>query len=277
MQTRIDAKLVRVHFESLHAMGEYIARSPRVWKQNGATSNNATGSWDLNAGYDGAVKMARYGWPEGAERTQDALKAFPTKTPEPDTKVDFYGFRPHVPRYCAGAPDSMIRRATQAETGSGKVLTLYVSVMSPSFSTAACMANYGVGIAQYVNQMEMEGRRVEVIACATVSGHGKRHTVSCTVKNADQPLDLAALAFALGHPAMLRRIWFAYMERQTDIREMSTYGYCCDTNEGDLIDPAPGTFVLNGMNNVNTHASTPVKALAYVTKKIDAALKAQEL
>lgn len=278
MQTRTDSKRVSVHFQSLHELGEFIAKTPARWRQNSSTKNRPSRSWDLEAGYERAVEMARFGWLEGAEKAQAALKTFSPSTPEPDQRVDFYGFRPHVPRYCAGAPDSMIRHTPHdAAVGSGRVLTLYVTIMSHAGTNAQHMANYGVAIAQYVNQMETEGRRVEVVACATVRGEGKRQSMFCTVKHADQPLDLAVLAFAIGHPAMLRRIWFAYMERQPHCNDLQAYGYCEDTQMSDVIDPAPGTFILNGMNYVDTFGATPESALKYVTENIDRAIENQEL
>jgi hypothetical protein len=219
--------------------------------------------------------MASVGWPEGAQKAQEALKALNTRTPAPDTKVDFYGFRPHVPRFCAGAPDNMIRHAPVADMGCGKVLTLYVSVVANAFTDARYMANYGVAIAQYVNQLETDGMRVEVIACITATSrkHGWRMTFSVGVKAADQPLDLAVLAFAIGHPAMLRRLYFAFSER-SEAREDSSYGQACDTKLSDLINPPIGAVILNDMKSANSYAGTPEEALAHVAKQIEAALEA---
>lgn len=277
MQHRKDRKSARYHFNSLSEMGEYIARERKVWRQSSSRSNRASRSWDLNTDYDGAVELARNGWIEGAQRAQDALKVFPNKTPEPDTRTDFYGFRPHVPRFCAGALDSMIRHVPHAETGAGRVLTLIVPVVANASARAECMANFGVAIAQYINQLETDGTRVEVIAAITVNGMGCRFTTSWHVKYADQPLDLAALTFTIGHPAMLRRVWFAFAERQTGAPEMNGYGSACDSTTDDVINAPLGAYVLNGMTMVNQCAPTPEQALEYVTQKIDAAIAAQEL
>lgn len=295
MQTRVDirAKRALYHFDSLYELGQYVTDAPRRWRSNSSHDNPPETSWDLQAGYSGAIELARNGWIEGAQRVQEALKAFQAKTPEPDTRTDVYGFRPHVPRFCAGAPDSMIRHATVAETGAGRVLTLVVPVAMPSRVNATHAANFGIAVAQYVNQMETNGTRVELIASVSnaweidhsrdtldgtaVGKAGAWRTVhTWTIKGADQPLDLAVIAFAIGHPAMHRRLGFALLER-CDAPESPFYAYPVHTVASDLINAPPGIVILNGMREADRHAKTPEKALEYVTKQIDAALQAQEL
>lgn len=281
MQTRIDneKKTALWQFDSLGEFAGWLRDSPKVWgaAYNAARDYHGGKSWDLDAGYDGAVNMARNGWIEGAQRAQDALQAFPSRTPEPDTRTDVYGFRPHVPRFCAGAPDSMIRHTNVAETGAGRVLTLAVALDASACTPAECMANFGVAVAQYVNQMETDGTRVEVLGVlvATYAGDWRAAQV-VTVKSADQPLDLAVLAFAIGHPAMLRRLGFAAIER-TPIKPQLNYGNPAHAKLSDIINAAPGTVILNGMKDAATNAPTPAKGLEYVSKRIEKTLNAQEL
>lgn len=282
MQTRDEPKLYRQRFDSLHELGMFVRDTPRVWSVNSSRDNSAEHSWDLGAGYDGAVNMAVNGWLEGAAKAQDALNAFPPKSPTPDTRTDVYGFRPHVPRFCAGAPDSMIRHADVAETGAGRVLTLIVPVNASCMTSAQAMSNFGVAVAQYINQLETDGTRVELMGCICnnweyLKPRSMRHSFSWTIKNADQPLDLAVIAFAVGHPAMWRRLGFAVMER-TPIKESEVYGYSqIPATERDIINCPPGAVILNGMQEAEKYARTPESALAHITKQIDAALRTQEL
>lgn len=277
MQTRIDPdkKTARYAFDSLSEFGDYIANAPRTW---GAINSSKTRApdhdFDLNTNFDSAVRMAQNGWPEGAARVQKALKAFMPATPAPDTKVDFYGFRPHVPRFCAGAPDSMIRHTPRPDAGSGRVLTLIVPVNALGSVDATYMANFGVAVAQYVNQLETNDTRVELIACMVSSVSGWRCAHSWIVKHADQPLDLAVVAFAIGHPAMFRRLGFAARERSA-CPPTSHYGYTADAKAADIINIPPGAVILNGMGEANKYAPTPEKALAYVSEQIEKAMEAQ--
>jgi hypothetical protein len=282
MQIREAKKLYRQRFDSLHELAQFVANTPRVWSVNSSEDNAPSHSWDLSAGFDGAVAMARDGWIEGAQAVQEALKAFTPKTPAPDTKVDFYGFRPHVPRFCAGAPDSMIRHAKPPPMGQGRVLTLVVPVNAQCSTAAVHMRNFGIAVAQYVNQLETEGTRVELIGCICnnweyMQTRSLRHSFAWTIKNADQPLDLAVVAFAIGHPAMWRRLGFAVMER-TPIKESRVYGYSqIPATADDIINAPPGTVILNGMQKAYEFARTPEAALTYVTKQIDKAIQEQEL
>lgn len=275
MQTRIDAKAktARYQFASLRELEQWVEATPPTWNLTFARTERASDYWDLNAGYEGALTMARLGWIEGAQKAQEALKAFSPATAAPDTVTDFYGFRPHVPRFCAGAPDSMVRHAPVADMGVGKVLTLAVALDANAHTSAKCMANFGVAVAQYVNQLETDGMRVEVIGVLCASNvSGWRVSQSFTVKNADQPLDLAVMAFAIGHPAMLRRIGLSLLER-SPAPQTSSYGSAAHVQLSDIINAPPGTVILNGMKDAAENAPTPEAGLKYVSKQIEAAIE----
>lgn len=276
MQHRQDGRNERIAFQSLAELGEYIARTPRTWRMKNSETVQPSPERDLNAGYDNALDMARNGWLEGAQRVQKALKAFVPETPKPDTVVDFYGYRPHVPRFCAGDPMNMVRRdPIDPETGMGKVLTLAVPVNALMSVSASSMANFGVAVAQYVNQLETDGMRVELIGMMVshVSGYW-RVAHSWVIKYADQPLDLAVIAFTIGHPAMFRRLGFALRERCAAPMDPG-YGQTVPAKLSDLINPPLGTVILNGMASADRYAPTPEKALEYVTQQIDKAMEAQ--
>jgi hypothetical protein len=275
MQRRQDGKNERIAFQSLAELGEYIETTRAKWSFRSSEKYRGDVTWDLGADYKEAVRMARHGWLEGAEKAQEALKAFMPMTPEPDTKVDFYGYRPHVPRYCAGDPMNMVRRdPIDPQYGSGKVLTLGVPVNAVSSVSAQSMANFGVAVAQYVNQLETEGTRVELIGMSVSEVSGWRVAQTWVIKGAEQPLDLAVVAFSIGHPAMFRRLGFALLERCA-APETATYGHTKAAEVSDIINAAPGTFILNGMKNADQYAPTPAKALEYVTQQIEKAMEAQ--
>ena len=274
-KTAKSARLVRYAFDSVAEFARHLENAPPTWKARQSSKTRAENSWDLKAGYNGAWDMARYGWPEGAKRAQSALKQLRVKTPAPDQKPDFYGHRPHVPRFCAGAPDSMIRHAPALSDKTGAVVTLYVPINAPCMTRAANMANFGVALAQYVNQMQREGVRVELWAGCANHFDDMRLAYSVRVKRADQPLDLAVLAFAIGHPAMFRRLGFAMLER-SEAREDPSYGYSRDFALSDAINPPRGAYVVNGMKDANEIARTPEDALKYISAQLDKAMNAKK-
>jgi hypothetical protein len=275
MYHRHEKTSVRYSFASLGEVGEFMSR-PKTWKGANEAEDpyNTSQDWDLNAGYAACVRMASLGWLEGAEKAQKALKAFEPKSPAPDTRTDFYGYRPHVPRFCAGAPDSMIRRAdSDATDGMRRVLSLVVQVNALGHVSAKYMSNFGVAVTQYINQLETDGTRVELSAVIVSQVGSVRLAHTVMLKSADQPLDLAVTAFAIGHPGMFRRIGFGLRERSS--APYMGYGSTVPARMSDLIEPAPGTVILQGMHEADIHARTPEAALAYVTRMIDRAIQTQ--
>lgn len=272
MIERISAKQAKYRFDSLADVARYLETQAPRWPYRSSQRESYGQSWDLGTSYKEAWQLARGGWNEGAKRLQKALKAFRPKTPAPENKTDFYGHMPHVARYCAGAPDAMIRRVRTPQIGGGRVLTLYVPVNAVASVDAKHMANFGLGVAQYIYQLELEGVRVELwgVICSEVSGMRVSHT--WLIKRASQPLDLAVVSFAIGHPAMFRRLGFALRER-SHARPNISYGMSVDARLTDLIDPAPGAVILNGMREANRHARTPEQAQAYITRQIEGAMK----
>jgi hypothetical protein len=137
------------------------------------------------------------------------------------------------------------------------------------------MANFGTAVARYINQLEAENVRVEVIGMIVSNVRGQRVAHSWTLKRASQPLDLAVLSFSIGHPAMFRRLGFALRERSHAPCDPG-YGSTVPATAGDLINAPAGVVVLNGMAQASTVAKTPEDALAYISKAIDAALAAPQ-
>jgi hypothetical protein len=138
------------------------------------------------------------------------------------------------------------------------------------------MANFGVAVAQYINQMETNGVRVDVTGAMVSNVSGWRVAHTWKIKRAEQPLDLAVLTFALGHAAMFRRIGFALRERSAAPATRS-YGNTVACEVSDAINAPIGAIVLNGMKDAATVAKTPEAALAYITKYVDNALDEQEI
>ena len=270
MLTRKDIEGEAYRFDSLRAVGEYVRDTKKTWRARESTSAEALQDWDLGAGYEGAVRMAVEGWDAGAKRAQRALATLAPLTSRPRQVISMAGSRPHVALYCAGSPAHMIRRATDG-TGTRKVMTLIVPVNANGFVSAPSMANLGVAIAQYVRQLEAQGTRVELLGaiCSEVSGARVSHV--WTVKRADQPLNLAVVAFSIGHPAMFRRIGFALRER-CGVKEDPCYGRSQPLKASDVINCPLGAIILNGMTEADTVAPTAEAGLEYVERTIQAAL-----
>ena len=276
MQVRIDnkAKSAKYFFDSLPEAQRWIEETPRTWRDDTSESYGSYKSWDLNTDYKASLALARDGWNEGAAKVGVALKSLAIKTPAPTSKYDVVGHRVSVGRLVAGMPRHMVRRVTNANMGAGAVVTLVVPINANSGTDAKCMSNFGIAVMHHVRQLEMQKVRVEIIVSVVekLMSDNTRLSVAIRVKQPDQPLNLSVLSFAIGHPAMFRRIVFGIMER-TETKTCSVYGIPVPTRPNDVINMKPGTVILNGMTDANKIARTPEDALKYVEETVTAGLK----
>lgn len=257
---------LRYSFDSMAELARWIEATPKTWTTDSSTSAMATDNWDLGAGYEGALELSRKGWVEGANRVQRSLKTLSSPQRAPKLRNDFVGHMPHVPRYCAGAPDNMIRKARDGAKAA-PVLTLYAQVDALANVNAKYMANFGAAVAQYVRQLEAKGTRVELWGVMVSTG---REYISHAwrVKQASQPLDLPTLAFSIGHPAMLRRIGFALLERAA-CPTVYGYGGVGQVGPQAIAKPVAGAKYLNGMAQADKIARTPEDAVNFIERELE--------
>lgn len=260
-------KAYRKHYASLPALQRYIDATPRLWSYRESVNASPSARWDLHTNYEGALKLARDGWQEGARRLASGLASLPAIQTMPETAYAMAGYLPEVGRYCAGMPDNMI--TWNEDQGAKPVITLGVAISANCGTDANAMSNYGLAIARYTDELEARGYRVEISAAMVCHIDGTRVVHSWTVKEAGDAMNLADVAFSIGHPAAFRRLCFALIER-TPVRECGSYGYPKDLEPGDLPNPA---IILNGMRSVNDHSRTYEGALAHVGKIIEAAME----
>lgn len=211
--------------------------------------HEADDDWDFNQGWDGSLKLAHEGWPEGRHMVEE-LSFIVVETVIKSTEDvfqekmhgDVAGSLVDVPKYLAGLPESMI--SFDPVYSPNKIIRIGVSTAFTWDMDAATIARRGAAIAALVDVLEMQRVRVEVVAQARVeAGYmTTKHNVASEwfvyVKRANSPLQMDQLAFTLAHPAMLRRIGFAVMENTLPTEWQSSiqgdgYGRLVDSNEGD--------------------------------------------
>lgn len=264
-------KSIRYQFASLQELQRWIEDTPRTWSTRSSVRDTPSKSWDLKAGYEGALEYARDGWQQGAATIAQGLARLPAIDNEPDWRYDVAGYLPDVGRFCAGMPDNMVHFNSD-DFGAKPIITLAVPVNALGMVSGEHMSNFGLAIARYVDELEAGGYRVEVhgVICSQLRSDRVCH--SWIVKEAHHAMNLASVAFSLGHPAMFRRLGFALRER-TPVATVPGYGQSIDVRLSDLIDPTPGTIILNGMKDAASIARTPANALEHVRKQIDRAFE----
>lgn len=259
---------------------EKFAEAVESWDKSKAWHDSA---WEKESDFYGtktmeeAIKLARYGWQEGVKRIKairTAIHAANPMTKKPIT-YSIAGSTPNVPRAIAGNIMNM-RTVDLARSRKRPVITLLSDMSAHCGHDAEEFLNRAAVVAALIDRIENEGYCCEVIAYGTTkrsSYNGKDSLVSqvsVMLKNSNQPVDMARLAFGLGHPAMFRRLIFAQWGiDKANERLGSGLGHCFELPKDGLHDKA--IYMIPSINSTNAFDS-PEKAvkegLPYIIKDL---------
>jgi len=149
-----------------------------------------------------------------------------------------------------------------------------VNVVANGGTSAECMSNYGLAIARYADELEQAGYPVAVIAVMAAQQGSNRTSHSWTVKEQGQGMNLADIAFSIGHPGCFRRIGFAAFERTGP--EYYGYGQASPITSDDLPAMYSDAILLNGISSADYHSATPEKAIESLRETVNAILETRE-
>lgn len=181
--------------------------------------NEPLASWDFGIGYDGAHDIARKGWPEGRTKIEDlsykfrsAVEAAHRETfAQPVFTRALAGSGVNVGRFNAGLPDAMLtRKRVEMES---PVIDIVCNVSMSAVVDAEVYMIRGAAIAALADLLELSGRRVRITAVNKTKTGPSTFECHTTIKKPGDPVQMDAIAFALAHPAYLRRLGFSIMEQ----------------------------------------------------------------
>lgn len=278
MQTRdirIGADRVwSIHGESLPDVRHWLQVTPSRWRSSLSTCTTPSLSWDLNTSWDKALELAKTGWSEGAIALDDKMHVLPPRALDSDAKwrYDAAGERPDIGRFLSGDPACMMRHGHPK--GHKPVITLVIDVAAVGMVTAQQMANFGAAVVAAVDKIESAGRRCAVLVSMASRADRELIVPTWVIKNPEDPVDLAALAYAIGHPAAWRRLGFAIYER-SPFSEGDWYGYgkACATEVDHLIDPSPNTLIVSGLQLFPGRCKDMNDAVKFAAERINDAAK----
>lgn len=204
-------------------------------------------SWDLNAGWAKAYQLSYEGWEEGADKLRAALDKLEDFSPASSLESEAEGidliqsdegemFMPD--EYFAGEENFMmdVRFKTHKP-----IIRICCNISASCGVSADDMIARGVVIAATCRKLERLGYGVQVwVADAGRGSHGVSVNL-VRIKDSDQYMDDRALAFWMGHPAALRRIFFRFIEA-TPVRVGIGCNYGTPANftssDFDMISPS---------------------------------------
>lgn len=207
------------HFAGLDELAAAIPdREPSDADNTGWSGSE---SFTKTASMAEARTLARDGWRDGAERARKLRDGITATIPQAPRLVryDVAGTVPNVARHLAGNPMTM-RRPAPADTAARPILTIVARFSASATVPASTMENQAAAIAAIVDILEGAGFLCEVIAHSRAIGRGTTigAEISTRLKAPGEPLNLGSMAFGLGHPSMLRRLWFAIVGMDSDLR-----------------------------------------------------------
>lgn len=241
---------VRLEFDTYGEFLDYVSQDPKDMIYDGHSSRLESGNSGFTGtpNYQTALQLARDGWPQGIAQANKYSSALFAKLShlverlDPVGDIEGAGF--DVGTYLSGVPECWLRFETTMAEGAGKVIRLLYTCGASAAVDNDVMIKRGAVAAALVQLLEYAGHRVEIFCCprcSTSDKQGKGYRLECIVKikDAEQPLDMSRLIFALAHPSMLRRLGFRLDElgsHETQ-RKVGTVSYSVAPSQ-DLLDRA---------------------------------------
>lgn len=257
--------------DSMGDAEHWLRSTPAQWEIKASTCVGPKRGWDLSAGYAGALALARDGWQEGVEMIDTALQALvPSSGHEARWGWSQTGGTVSVTRFLSGHPKCMKNRRKK-QSGSAPVLHIVVNIATACSVKSEQMANYGAALTGLIDRLESTGKRVQLDCITVANCNDIRVSVGWTVKQSSEPVDLSQVAFSIGHPASLRRLHFAMMERCSNDAESAGYGYSADALFCDVPNTTEATMVVDGVNAEPHRCLTPMDALRYAIEQLNKA------
>lgn len=195
---------------------EHAIPKPGTASMDSRASHNNPKSFTQTKTFDEAVQLLRGGWTDGlrkiAELSEKVTAAIGAPAPEMQMVPDVQGGAVDMGAYLAGEPESMT--TWFEEPGNNKIVHFAINMSASAGVGANSLLARGAVIAATIDALESAGNRCVVDVMNSVS-HNWRFTTIVRIKDAQDPLDMERLAFAVAHPSMLRRLTFGHYENET--------------------------------------------------------------
>jgi|SRR5215469_829855 len=195
------------------------------WK--GRRASRKIDKWSGTETWEQTLDLVKYGWPAGKKMLEDSL-AVVRPRPEPYRSIEMSvaGSFPMVPNYCAGDPECMVIDPGADMRQAKPIVRIDFNHWTHAGVTTQDMMLRGAAVVSLAETLERHGYSTElrIIGNSRESGT-KDFRYSIVYKRAGEPLDLIKAAFAIAHPACMRRLAFAILEQHPEAEPFYQYGY----------------------------------------------------
>lgn len=163
-------------------------------------------AWSGRLNLADAKGMLAEGWT--TSRPTLTLSGFPgAAVTEQSLTLQTEGAYPDVSAYLSGDSECMVAYV-ESPTDSPKYCHICVDVAATANVSAKTMFKRGELILSFIDALEAQGIRTRLEVCCNVSDYPFIQRTLVSLKDYAEPIDEGLICFALGHPAMFRRIFF---------------------------------------------------------------------
>jgi hypothetical protein len=231
---------------------------------------SADSTWSGAASNQQAIEILRNGWTHGrqtvdrvAGRLESSLQQV-AKDLVQEMTYDVAGAYPDMGRFFEGEPECMVQFVPTDDVTVGQVTRILVDCGASQRYSADWMTERAAAIAALVQVLSMVGKSVEIWVASpvTFSANDKKQDTLVCVHQAGQTVNVDSIAFALGHPAMLRRLIFDVrcddtMSYGADVATRSGLGRTCEHLQ-ETIDYVKPHVVIQRVENSKPGVPDPV-------------------
>ena len=223
----------RVEFDSLKEFYDYICNTPinEALRWSKLSSNKKSSTWSGTSTFEEATELFKNGWTYGAQNLTRKLKIVEADKQVQTTYkniLSMAGYQAIVPLYLNGVPNNMVNK--KLVPIKQKVLTINKAISCSASVSSETLQAESVKCFQIIKKIEASGIRVNLNLLIS-TGHV---CVKIRLKSANEKLNISKLAFPLVHTAMLRRLYFRFIETYPTIPKSFTFGYGKVPEESDF-------------------------------------------
>jgi hypothetical protein len=226
--------LIADSFDQLVRFGDDdSAEAEQQRKDFGARSSRKTDDdyeWTLGVQWEGArdYGLGRELWTEGAKdlasATRSASAIARDKAPAVRTVFAEAGFGVHAPRFAAGDPRHMMRQKKGAAR-SRPTVAIVLDLTCPHYVEAKDLMKITAAALALSAVLSRKGYRVRAYTAFFNVGRRPFFAAVAPLFSPEQPFSAARCAFQGMHPASMRRIGFAALERAGEPLSKHSGGY----------------------------------------------------
>lgn len=202
-----------IAFSSWSEYVELASRSGDDEDRHSRVKDVGSSPWSGTKTYRDAHTLAIYGWRDGTAqlRRMTANMSGSMNVIRQNMNLALTGGAVDVPTYLTGEPECMW---SWQDTEERKAVRVIIDGAHASRVTPEEIMRRGAAVVAFVDAMESAGYSAEIQLRFSLSNFGGNNIITHAValKRSDEPMDLESIAFAIAHPASLRRIGFGAFE-----------------------------------------------------------------